>query len=135
MPVLHDPNTNYAKELWKWENPRSLRHPDTGERGMRPDSFEPYPAMLYLITGKNPWRYESHTVHDEQEQRNLESRGYVAGGLQAACKEYDRRQQANAVAAAERNAQDRTMSESAKSERDLVEQSHSRHLPEITPAL
>lgn len=103
---------------------------------MRPDGYEPYPAMLYKVTGKNPWRYESQIVHDEQEQRNMESRGFVAGGVSAACEEFERTQRVEpAIAAAERNAQDRHMSEKARAERDLVEQSHSRHIPEITPAL
>lgn len=132
MAMLIAPETPYGKELWRWEHHEGETHPsDSSIRGMGARGFKPYPAMLYQVTQKNPWKWESVQVHSEMEQQNYESRGFVAGGLKAACDEFDANQQRLAVAAAERNYADRNMSEKAKAHRDEVEQASSVHLGEI----
>ena len=132
MSVLIAPDTPYGKELWRWDHHEGEAHPqDSSIRGMRPSHFRQYPAMMYLVTQKNPWKYESVTAKSEVEQRNLESRGFVAGGLQAACDAFDAKMQNLAVVAAARNHEDRNMSEGAKAERDAIEQASSTHLGEI----
>lgn len=132
MAILISQDSEYGKEAWKWEHTTADRHPsDPSIRGMRPVSFQPYPAMLYRATKKNPWTFEEHVVGNEDEQRNMESRGFVAGGQQAAAEAYDRAQQQVAVAAAERNYTDRRMGEKALAERDAAEAGSSRHLGEI----
>lgn len=98
---------------------------------MRPEHYEPYPAMMYKATQKNPWKFEQHTVADETEQRNLESRGFVAGGKGKAAEAFDAEQQNLALLAAARNYEDRGMSEGAKAESNRVEQASSTHVAEI----
>jgi hypothetical protein len=98
---------------------------------MRPNSYRPYPAMMYRATQKNPWVFEHEKVADENEQRNLESRGFVAGGKQAAADAFDAAQQNLAVMAAVRNYEDRNVSDKARAEINAAEQSSARHLGEI----
>jgi hypothetical protein len=132
MSMLIAPETPYGKELWKWDHHEGETHPqDNKIRGMRPREHRDYPKMLYKATQKNPWQFESHVVESEQEQRNLESRGFVAGGQGAAAEAFDQGQQALAVAAAVRNYEDRNLSEKAKAEIDAAESASARHLGEI----
>lgn len=130
MSMLIAPDTPYGKELWKWDHLVTETHPtDPRFKGMSNPGL--YPMMLYKATQKNPWKFENETVRDEHERRNLESRGFVSGGPQAAADAYDGAMQALATAAAHRNYEDRNMSERAKEHSDAVEQSSSRHLGEI----
>jgi hypothetical protein len=133
MSVLIAPETPYGKELWKWEHHQGETHPtDPTVRGMRPTHFQPYPAMLYRAVQKNPWRFEHEIAVDENAQRNLESRGFVAGGPAAAADAYDGAQQELAVMAAVRAAEDRKLSPAAQAEASAAEQASSTHLGEIT---
>lgn len=130
MSMLIAPDTPYGRELWRWDHTVGTTHPtDPKIKGM--SNPGPYPAMLYKATQKNPWKFEHETVRDEHEQRNLESRGFIAGGPQAAADAYDQVMVDLATAAAHRNYEDRNMSERAKAHSDAVEQSSSRHLGEI----
>ena len=132
MALLISPDTAYGKELWKWDHDRGQTHPsDPTVKGMRAPCFEPYPAMMYKATQKNPWKFDQEVAADEQAQRNLESRGFIAGGKQAAADAFDTDMQKLAVAAAERNAQDRHMSEKARAESNAAEQASAKHLGEI----
>ena len=135
--ALVSSDTNYGKEMWRWEHDESRSHPkDPTVRGMGAASFKPFPAMVYKITAINPVTYETFQVRDEAEQRNLQSRGFVAGGLQAAYDAYQADQQALAVAAAHRNYEDRNLSPNAKAESLAHEEQASGHVGEIprTPA-
>jgi len=132
MAILISSESEYGKELWKWEHTQAEtmeNHPEV--RGMRPVGFQPYPAMMYKATQQNPWRFEQHVVNSELEQRNMESRGFYAGGQQVAADAFKASEQALAVAAAERNYQDRNMGEKARAESDRAEQASSVHLGEI----
>lgn len=132
MGMLIAPDTGYGRELWKWDHHQGEAHPnDPTIRGMRPTSFQSHPAMMYKATQKNPWKFEEETAADLNAQRNLESRGFVAGGKQAAADAFDSHMQALAVGAAHRNYEDRNMSEKAKAESNVAEQSSSTHLAEI----
>jgi len=132
MALLTVPESPEGMEMWKWEHHQGESHPlNPSVKGMRPTHFQPYPAMMYKAVQKNPWRFEHEIVADEHEQRNLESRGFVAGGTGAAAEAYDAAQQNLAVMAAVRAAEDRTMSEKAQAEVNAAEQASSRHLGEI----
>lgn len=132
MSMIIAPDTAYGKELWKWEHHEGEAHPaDSSIRGMRPSSFRTHPAMMYKATNKNPWVFESEIAADETQQRNLESRGFVAGGKQAAADAYDAHMQALATAAAHRNYEDRNISEKARAEVNAAEEASSTHLGEI----
>lgn len=132
MAMLIAPDTGYGKELWRWDHHQGETHPsDASLRGMRPSTFQPYPAMLYKATAKNPWTFESKVVESDVAERLAVGQGWVAGGKQAAADAYDARQQDLAVAAAHRNHDDRHLSERARAESDAAEEASSRHLGEI----
>jgi hypothetical protein len=108
------------------------RHPsDNSVVGMRPSSPQPYPEMLYLVTGKNPWTFTTKVVTSDVEARLAEGQGFVSGGPARAADAYDARQQDLATAAAHRNHDDRGISAAARAEVDAAEQASSRHLGEI----
>lgn len=132
MSMLIAPDTAYGKELWKWENEVGKTHPqDPNVRGMRAPAGQPYPAMMYKATQKKPWKFDSEIAKDENAQRNLESRGYVAGGRGAAADAFDAHMKDMAQAAAHRNHDDRHISEQAREEVHAAEQASSTHLGEI----
>lgn len=132
MSLVITPDTPYGKELWKWDHREDETCPtDPTIRGMRPSTKRDYPALMYRVTGKNPWTYDQARAVDEAAQRNLESRGFVAGGKAAANEAYDRLVQDAALAAAHRNYEDRNMSPAALAHSSAVEQASSRHLGEI----
>ena len=132
MALLISPDTAYGKEMWKWDHHQGETHPsDPSIRGMRPQSFQPYPAQMYKATQKNPWKFETARVNDENEQRNWESRGFVAGGQQAAADAFDKSMSDLALAAAHRNYEDRNISEPARAEVNAAEQASATHLGEI----
>lgn len=132
MSMIVPPDSPYGRELWKWEHREDEVCPsDPTIRGMRPSSPRMYPAMMYKATGKNPWTFDKEIAHTEAEQRNMESRGFVAGGPGKAAEEYDSLVQRAAVAAAHRNYEDRNIGERARAEVDAAEQASSRHLGEI----
>lgn len=132
MSVLQSNDSVYGKEAWKWEHHVGEAHPsDPTVKGMRPREFQPYPAMLYRASQKNPWKFEEYLAKDENDQALQEAQGFVAGGKQAAADRYDAMQQEIAKLAANRNYNDRNMSEAAKAESNAAEQASSRHLAEI----
>src|SRR3990167_11532969 len=132
MGVLIPPDSPYGKEIWKWDHREDETCPtDPTLRGMRPATKREYPALMYKATGKNPWTFEKECVVDAVAQRNLESRGFVAGGLGKAAEAFDRLVQDAAMAAAHRNYEDRNMGERALEHSSAVEQASSRHLGEI----
>lgn len=133
MGLIITPDSAYGREQWRWEHSQaeSITVGNHTVRGERAVGYQPYPAMFYLVTQKNPWAYEQAIAHDEHEARNLQSRGFVAGGVQAACAAFDAEQQEHAVLAAARNWEDRNLSEKARAEVDAAEQASARHLPAI----
>jgi len=131
MGVVWTPESEHAKEMRRWE----AHHTQYGPPG-RPHEYRPYPAAMYkaerLADGTRRI-LPMQTAKDEQEQRNFESRGYVAGGPQAALDECDRIHIREAgKLAAEREFSKRRMSAKARAEADAAEAAHgARHLPDV----
>ena len=132
MSVLISPDSVYGKEAWKWEHHIGETHPsDPTIHGMRPREFQAYPAMLYRATQKNPWKFDSHLAESPEDQRIMEDQGFHAGGRGVAAEAFERREVEIAKLAANRNWNDRNISEAARAEVNAHEEASSKHLPEI----
>lgn len=130
MGVVHVPDSAYAKEMCKW----NAHHSEFGPPG-RPYTFQPYPARMYkaarLPDGTRAI-VEAQDAGNADEQRRLETRGFVAGGQGAALEALDAQEREYAQLAAERNFEVRRMSEGARSEVAQAEdEAGARHLPVI----
>jgi len=126
---MHSPDSEYAKERRKWET----THTEYGPPG-RAAVFTEFPLMVYRAKrppqgGKDPI-IEHVIVDNEQEERNMASRGFVRGpdhaveALEASERELAR-------AAAERAYSDQRMSDKAKAEAVAADESTIAHLGEI----
>lgn len=146
MGIVYTPESEYAKELAKWNTPRS-------QGGMRPDHPEMYPAMLYKANKRPDGKYtvievddrffSGHpgsaeawsranyiTVRDESEERRKLNEGWRKSPGEAM--EYaERFEREMARAAAERAYADRNMSDAAKSEAAQAEAATMEHVPEV----
>ena len=132
MGVLQNWDSAEGKLRWQWEHKVTERHPsDESIKGLQPEFPQPYPAMLYRVLTPNPLRFEGHTVNSETEQRNMESRGFVAGGQGAALEAYQGSQQSLAHASANRAFHEQNMSDKAKAEAEKVDLSTLKHVGEI----
>jgi|SRR5436190_4936248 len=129
MSVMHSPDSEYAKERRKWET----THTEYGPPG-RAAVFTEYPLMIYRAKrppqgGREPI-IEHVIVDNEQEERNMASRGFVRGpdhaveALEASERELAR-------AAAERAYSDQRMSARAKAEAETADEQTIAHLGEI----
>lgn len=99
MAVVYSPESGYAKERRAWE----AHHTQFGPPG-RPYTFQEYPARMYRVTRKSDGTrtHEGQTATDAEDQRRWESRGFVAGGIEAAYAAADRDDQYIGKLAAER---------------------------------
>ena len=127
--ILWSPDSDYAKERRKWE----AEHSQFGPPG-RPFVYAEYPLMLYRAKrrpegGKDPI-LEHFTVEDEQQERNMQSRGWVRGPDNA-IKALELSEHGLAQAAAERAYQDKRMSERAQAEAAAVDETTISHLGSI----
>lgn len=133
MAVVYTPESEYAKEMRKWE----ALHGQFGPPG-RPYTYQPYPTRMYKATRQSSGdrTFEAQTAHSENEQRNLESRGFVAGGQQAALDALTASERSHAELAAEINYDARHgMGEKARAEVEQAQASAgARHLPMIPEA-
>ena len=129
MAVVHAPESTFSKEMAKWETTFTQYGPPG-----RQYTFQEYPSRLYKAV-RNPdgsRTFEGVTVNDADEQRNFESRGFVAGGQQAALDALAEQEQEVAVLAANRNYNDRNMSERAQAEAaEVIASAGARHVAEI----
>lgn len=100
-------------------------------RGEQPSTFQAYPARLYRVTNRKPLTFDGETVGSEVEQRNLESRGFVAGGQGEALKAYDAEQRSIAKLAANRAHGEQRMSPEAQAEAQQYEADADGHVPVI----
>src|SRR5439155_26606153 len=128
MGMLWSPDSDYSKERRKWES----THSEFGPPG-RPLTFQEFPLMVYRAkradAGGKPI-LEHHIVGDEQEERNMLSRGFVRGPEQAIARlEYH--EQELARAAAERAYADPRLSGKAKPEAAKADEATIQHLGEI----
>ena len=131
MSILYSPDSDYARERAKWECYPTVYSQTPGRN---PSMFTEYPLMIYRAKrppqgGKEPI-IEHVIVQDEQEERNMASRGFVRGpdhaveALEASERELAR-------AAAERAYSDQRMSDKAKAEAVAADESTIAHLGAI----
>lgn len=131
MPVEYGTESHYAKEMRKHE----ATHTQFGPPG-RPYVYRPYPTRMYKaerVDGKSKI-VDAQTAHDEQEQRNLESRGFVYGGAAEAFKALEQTEREHATLAAEREyqVQHHRLSDHAVAEVRSAEAAHgARHLADV----
>jgi hypothetical protein len=134
-----NPDSNFAKEMRKWDTPRS-------QGGMKPDGFLRFPAMLYKarrpdsggpILSVDP-RNESFsgsnqmTVNDQGEEERAIREGWRKSPEEAIAFAQSL-EDAVSNAAAERQNADKRLSAKARAEAEAVDASTAEHVPEITP--
>jgi len=128
MGVMWSQESEYARERRKWET----THTEFGPPG-REARFSEFPIMLYKAlrppTGGPPV-FEHIIVDDEQQERNMRSRGWVRGPDHA-IQELEASEQGVAIAAAERAYQDKRMSPKAQEEAAAEDEKTISHLGEI----
>ena len=121
-------NTPYAEEMRKHEAYHTQYGPPK-----RPYVFAEFPKRVYkAVRGTIGIDFEGFTVHDEHEQRNMQSRGYCVSQTEAMAA-LEREQTEHGKLAAERNweiAHGR-ISEKAAAEVRQAEAEHTDHLPEV----
>lgn len=102
MGVLHSPESAFAREMAS----HNAHHSEYGAPG-RPYEYRPFPTRMYRAwRNPNGGKIEikdAETAEDDTMRRNLESRGFVWGGQQAAVEAWEQREREEATAAAERN--------------------------------
>lgn len=131
MPVEHGSESNYAKEMRRWES----HHTKFGPPG-RAYTFQEFPKRLYKaehVSGKGIEIVDAQTAADEQAERNLLSRGFHFG-QQAAIDAIRDEQTVHGTLAAERNweIQHGRLSEKAAAEVAAAEAEHgAKHLPMV----
>src|SRR6185436_5532061 len=77
MGVVLPPETNYAKEMSKWE-----AYPSQYGPGKRPYAFQEFPKRMYKAGRPTTHKIEiidAQTARDEDQERNLLSRGFHFG--------------------------------------------------------
>lgn len=129
MGVAYNQDTAFAKEMAAHE----AQHSQYGAPG-RPYVYHPYPTMMYKAGRVNDGPVgivDREEAKSDVERANLEARGFVAGGQAEAIKAWEAEQQEFALMAANRNAQDRNMSEKARAEAAQYEAGASEHVTEI----
>lgn len=105
----------------------------TEQGGRGPYVYQPYPRMLYKAgrpTGTRVELVASLVVHSEGEERVQRGQGWAIGPDEAVQAVHDQDHEL-AVLAANRNYNDRGMSEKAKAESNAAEVESSQHLGEI----
>lgn len=136
MGVVRTGESAYDKELNKWDTPQR-------QGGMRPDTFQPFPAMLYKAHQKDNGQWSVNDpfdenwsrrcqmiVRDDTELRRQMEQGWRQSPSDAL--EYaDRLQRAIADAAAERHYADQRLSDSARREAAAADAATNDHVPDI----
>lgn len=134
--VVRTGESAYDRELEKWDRPRS-------QGGMRPDTFEAFPSMMYKAHQKangqwavndpfdEGWGRRCQTIvrNDAEHRQHLEMgwRSSPADALELA----ERRQRDIADAAAERHFADQRLSEAARREAAQADAETNDHVPDI----
>jgi len=126
--ILHSPDSEYAKEMVKWESQASVLGP-----GLRPYVYHEYPKRLYKA-GRTPTGVpailDAIEVGSAVQEANLRSRGFHPGQDVALAALHAADQEA-AVLAANRAFTDRRMSPQAQAEADAIDRMTSDHLAVI----
>ena len=135
----HPGETFYAKEMRRWNTPKS-------QGGMRPDRFEEFPKMLYkarrpetggplrVIDPRDERFSEGNclTVGDAHEERRALDDGWRNTPDEAIARAQAFEDEISTAAAERQNAEKR-MSEKARAEAQAVDDATYEHVPEITP--
>lgn len=128
MGLAYTQDSAYAKEMVKWE----AQHSQLGAPG-RPYVYHEFPQRMYKASrpiGGGPVSFDGLTAGDEDERRNLLSRGYRVGQDKALA-ELESNESAIAEGAANRVYGERGMSDKAKREADAADLATAAHLPSI----
>lgn len=131
MGVLHSPESNYSKEVVKWEAQRSEHG-----HGLRPYVYRPYPTMMYLA-GPPSGGLGAITVIDDvivgsdTEAASYHQRGFREKPLEA-IDAYEAQQLEFARLAANLDYQKKnTLSPAAAAEVTAAQEAHNGHLPGV----
>ncbi len=133
MPVIHAPETEYAKEMRKWEANYTQFGPPGRPWGSKDGPGGEFPKMIYkgVRQADGTRTLEHFIVQNDDEQRNLQSRGYSLT-QQDALDVLDREHTEHGALAAELNFEARRMSHKAAAEIDAAQQAHGvKHLPAV----
>lgn len=126
--IIIPQGTPYAEEMRKHE----AHYTVFGAPG-RPYVYQEFPKRLYkAVSGAHGVTYQGFTVQTEEEQRNMQSRGYAPSQPEALAA-LEQEQLEHGKLAAERNweiAHGR-ISERAAAEVRAAEAEHTGHLPEV----
>ncbi len=130
--IVHNPASPFAREMAKFEMDYSPFGPPGRPRAQV--GHQEYPCMFYkMVRSKTNGEFlceDMQQAQGESDARNLESRGYRTGQLNAIAY-VEGLEQAVAVAAAERNYRDRNMSDKAKAESAAAEDATAQHLADV----
>lgn len=129
MGIIYSQDSAHAKELAKWESLPTPQCPNP----QRPYVYQPVPAMMYYATrpaGGGAVTFEEEIAETEIQVINMRSRGWSDGQVEA-LQALEARETQRAVAAAERHASDRTLSERAQAEAEAYDATVPDHVPEI----
>lgn len=132
------PNSHYFKETHKWDVTKS-------QGGMRPDSFQEFPRMLYMAKRKEdgaPLRCNDPLderfsascqleVGNEIELERAERDGWRKSPGEAMAY-VEEQGDIKALATAHRHFEDKRLSEKAQAEAKAVDESTAEQVPEIT---
>ena len=158
--IISNPQSPYLQEMAKWEM-RPSEWTLGGLKPGRPDVYQAYPKMLYMARQTPSGKWQTHleapaqfgfhdmnewdracqaaakftescqrTVQDESEHKRAREEGWRDHPTEA-MEFRNALESAVGKAAAERNWQDRRMSEKAKAESTAAEAEHFGHLGEI----
>ena len=129
MPVEWGQESEYSKEMRKW----NAQHSAFGPPG-RPYVYQEFPVRMYQV-GRNPSGQtvilDQQTADTEVEMRNFQSRNFHPG-VAAAFAALEEAEFEQATLAAERNYDERTMSEQAQAEAQAANAAAgARHLASV----
>jgi len=136
MGVVRTGESAYDKEFVKWDTPQS-------QGGMKPDTFQPFPAMLYKAHQRDNGQWAVSDPFDENWIRrcylivrdDAEMRRHLDNGWRPTPAEAlayaERHQRAIADAAAERHYADQRLSESAQREAAAADAATNDHVPDV----
>lgn len=130
MGVIHGQDSEYAKEMRAW----NAQHSEFGPPG-RPYVYREYPTMMYRV-GRNAQGQtavlDKQVAETPMERENLESRGFLHGGVKVAWEAFEAHERELATLAAERHFELQRMSEGAQRDVAAVEAAAGmRHLGTI----
>lgn len=132
MGVVHTPDSEYMKELLKWEFDDYRYGEARGLRG--PRVYQEYPKMLYKAGRSERTNkielVDKQIAKDAQEEANLLSRGFTFGPDKA-IEAQEAREREVATIAANRAFNDRNLSDAAKREVAAIEDATPDHVAEI----